>query len=94
MAKLIIDMLNLVESTVEEDIVTGSRKQYIGKKYYAEVLFCNEVKSAVIQFTYSKFNITVHFEEKVQPATRKVLEDFYREKAEEKFILRIRKVSK
>lgn len=92
-ARWIIDKLELVRSIPEADIVTGSRIPYLGKRYYAEVLFNRSVDAVKVDFTHSKFIFTVNPETNIQEGITKALEQFYREKAKEKIIPRIKKLS-
>src|SRR5690606_15782137 len=52
-AKWILDKLDLVSSIGDDDIVTGSRIQYLGRKYYVEVFENNEIGEVIIDFTES-----------------------------------------
>ena len=93
-AKWILDKLDLVKSISEDDIVTGSRIQYLGRKYYVEVILNEDVKSIEIDFTASKFKIYTSSELNNQQALKSAMEEFLRNKAKEKIGLRIRKWSK
>ncbi|MES2649614.1 MAG: SprT family zinc-dependent metalloprotease [Bacteroidota bacterium] len=92
-AKWIIDKLELVRSVPETDIVTGSRIPYIGKQYYAEVIFNDAVDIVKLNFTHSKFIFTVNSSTNNQESVRQVLEQFYREKAKEKITPRLKKLA-
>ena len=82
-ARWILDKLNLVESVNESDIVTGSRIQYLGKKYYTEVYFSESISAAVVEFNHSRFKITTS-EKNTQDDIHHALDHFFREKAGEK----------
>lgn len=93
-ARWIIDKLQLVKAVNEDEIVTGSRIPYLGKKYYAEVITNNEIERAAVDFTHSKFIITVNTKENTPEAIKTALELFYKEKVKEKVTPRIKKLSK
>ncbi len=93
-AKWIIDKLNLVQSIDDEDIVTGSRIQYLGRKYYVELFINNELLDIDIDFTESKFKISLPYTLNNQETLQQALEDFLAQKAEEKISPRVRKWSK
>lgn len=57
-AKWIVEKLALVESIPVDDLVTGSRIQYLGKKYYVQIFQNNELKKVSIEFNDSKFKIS------------------------------------
>jgi predicted metal-dependent hydrolase len=79
--------------SVNDDICTGSRLYYMGKSYYVNVLKDNTIDDICISFTHSKFNIAtplVYTKEQLNTA----IEDFYRQKANEKIIPLSRKWSK
>lgn len=60
-ARWILDKLNLVEAMEEGDIVTGSRVQYLGRRYYVEVVLTEAISEIVIEFTESKFKVLVPY---------------------------------
>ncbi len=93
-AKWIIDKLDLVSSIGDEDIVTGSRIQYLGKKYYVELFVNNDMEKVLIDFTESKFRASLPKSLHNQQELIQAFETFYREKATEKITPRIRKLSK
>ena len=93
-AKWILDKMDLVSTTEEGDIVTGSRIQYLGKRFYTEVLFDNQVQKAEVSFNHSQFKITVNPNSDVQQDIKDSLVVFYRLKAKEKMQPRIKKWSK
>ena len=92
-AKWILDKLELVRSIKDEDIVTGSRIPYLGRRYYTEIFFNEDLKKTTIEFTHSKFKITVNSKENIQPLIRESLGKFYKKKAIEKITLRLKKWS-
>ncbi len=93
-ARWIIDKLQLVEAIGFDDIVTGSRIQYLGRKYYVEVFVNNELSSILIEFTESKFKISLPKSLDSQEKLKQAFEDFFRKKAFEKITPRIKKWSK
>lgn len=87
-ARWILDKLDLVKSVHEGDIVTGSRIQYLGKKYYTEVYFNDSIPSATVEFNHSRFRITTPGKN-TQQEILQVLDIFYKEKAAEKITPRV-----
>ncbi|MCW5514718.1 M48 family metallopeptidase [Muriicola sp. Z0-33] len=93
-AKWILDKLDLVSSIGDDDIVTGSRIQYLGRKYYVEVFENNQVDEIIIDFTESKFKVSLPKSLNNQEELKKAFETFLRAKAEEKLTPRINKLAK
>ena len=93
-AKWILDKLELVSSIGDEDIVTGSRIQYLGRKYYVEVIKKEDAEVITIDFTESKFKVYVPQHSNNQQAIKKAFNDFIIAKAKEKIAPRVRKWSK
>jgi predicted metal-dependent hydrolase len=93
-AKWIIDKLDLVSSISEGDIVTGSRIQYLGKKYYVELLITGGSTKIDINFTESKFKITLPTHLNNQEYLLQAFEHYFRVKAQEKIEPILRKKSK
>src|SRR5690554_2784781 len=93
-AKWIIDKLELVKSIGEDDIVTGSRIQYLGRKYYVELFIDSSLKTIEIDFTESKFKVYLSKELNNQEDIKKAFSNFITEKAKEKITPRIKKWSK
>lgn len=93
-ARWIIKKLELVESIGEKDIVSGSRIQYLGRSYYAQVIFSEEVKKTTIDFNESKFIIRINLDaENTQEQIKLALDKFYRDKVKEKILPRLNKWS-
>lgn len=95
-AKWIIDKLELVKSVGDDDIATGSRIQYLGRKYYVEI-FINSDEEATnieIDFTESKFKVLTPKSLNNQKDLTEAFESFYKEKAIEKITPRLKKWSK
>ena len=93
-ARWIIDKLALVESIQEEDIVTGSRIQYLGKKYYVQIFIQEDGKEIRIDFTASKFKVYVPVALNNQQAIKYAFSRFLGKKAVEKIAPRVQKWSK
>ncbi len=83
-AKWILDKLDLVSSIDDGDIVTGARIQYLGRKYYVELFIDNDFNKIEIDFTESKFKITLPDYLNNQENLRQAFENYYRLKAQEK----------
>jgi predicted metal-dependent hydrolase len=93
-ARWIIEKLFLVQSIEESEIVTGSRIPFLGKKYYVQVLFSEEISTPGIHFNHSKFTITLPINQSnIQETIKLELDDYYRIQAKEKLIPRIEKWS-
>lgn len=93
-AKWILDKLELVQSIGDEEIVTGSRIQYLGRKYYVEIKIDDEVSKIGIDFTESKFNIKLPSNLNNQDELKQAFEDYFRLKAKEKIEPIVKKLSK
>lgn len=93
-AKWILDKLDLVSSIDDGDIVTGSRIQYLGRKYYVEVLIDDDTNKIEIDFTESKFKIRLPNHLNTQENLREAFENYYRVKAQEKIEPILRKKAK
>lgn len=89
-ARWILDKLALVRAAGEEAIVTGSRIGYLGRHYYAEVIFNEALPTARIDFNHSRFQIQVSPVGEVQAAIQAALAEFFRQKAREKIPTRLR----
>lgn len=93
-AKWILDKLKLVEAIGLEDIVTGSRTQYLGRKYYNELFINNTLDKIVIDFTESKFKVSLPNWLDNQEDLKQAFDNFYREKAIDKIVPRTKRLSK
>jgi len=91
-ARWILKKLDLVTDREAAPLVTGSRILYLGRWFYAEVVEQQRPEIAV-EFNHSKFKIAVP-PNTSQSAMQTALEQFYREKAEEKITPRIKKLAK
>jgi hypothetical protein len=90
-AAWIFEKLELVRSIDTGDIQTGSRLNYLGRSYYVSLHVNDELKKVVIEFTHSKFNISLPSKLNNQSDIKIALEYFKREKAKEKLTPRIHK---
>jgi predicted metal-dependent hydrolase len=93
-AKWILDKLDLVQSIGDEDIVTGARIQYLGRKYYVELIIDERLQVIDIDFTESKFKVTLPTRLNNQVALKITFENFIRLKAKERIEPIIKKWSK
>jgi predicted metal-dependent hydrolase len=93
-ARWILDKLQLVEAIGLDDIVTGSRIQYLGRRYYIEVFINNDLECINIDFTESKFKVSLPSLLDNQEELKHAFENFFRDKATEKIKPRIKKWSK
>jgi predicted metal-dependent hydrolase len=92
-ARWIIDKLQRVRAVSDNVITTGSRIPYLGKQYYVEIRFSETILHSKAEFNYSTFKIYVNPSVKAQPAIRRAIEKFYKEKAIEKISGRVDKWS-
>ena len=92
-AKWILDKLKLVEAIDEGDIVTGSRIQYLGRRYYVQLQKISNLRKVLVDFNESKFKISVP-EDYTQPDIHEALHLFFKQKAVEKITPRIAKWSR
>lgn len=83
-AKWILDKVDLVSSISDGEIVTGSRIQYLGRKYYVEIIIENDSPKINIDFTESKFKITLPNQLNSQENLQQAFENYFRIKAQEK----------
>ncbi len=93
-ARWILEKVQLVEAIGLDDIVTGSRIQYLGRKYYVQLFINDELEGIAIDFTESKFKVLLPSSLDNQEALKLAFEDFFRDKATEKIKPRIKKWSK
>lgn len=92
-AKWILDKLKLVEAIDEGDIVTGSRIQYLGRRYYVQLMEVHDLKCVLVEFNESKFKISVP-KQYTQSEIHSALNHFFKEKAIEKITPRLTKWSR
>jgi len=94
-ARWIIKKLEIVESLTQSDIVTGSRIQYLGRKYYTQIILDDNAKKSMIHFNESKFLITIPSKAiDIQSEIHAALDIFFRQRAKEKITPRVSKWSK
>ncbi|MFD2726274.1 M48 family metallopeptidase [Hyunsoonleella rubra] len=93
-ARWILDKLELVEAIGYDDIVTGARIPYLGRKYYVEVFINNALEGIAINFTESKFKVSLPAALNNQDQLKQAFESFFRDKAHEKITPRVKKWSK
>lgn len=93
-AKWILDKVKLVSSIIDDDIVTGSRIQYLGRKYYVELLEKKDLKEIEIDFTESKFKVLLSNKLNTQENLKSAFENYFRSKAYTKISPRIKRLSK
>ena len=92
-ARWVLAKLALVRAVPEGAIVTGSRVGYLGRQYYTEVVLEAGLVGARIAFNHSRFRIWVAPGEGAQEAIQEALKAFFRAKAVEKLMPRLRKWS-
>lgn len=94
-ARWIIKKLEIVESLTQSDIVTGSRIQYLGRRYYTQIVHDDNAKRSTVHFNESKFIITIPANtEDIQSEIHGALDLFFRKRAKEKIVPRVFKWSK
>lgn len=93
-ANWILDKLDLVSSINDGEIVTGSRIQYLGRKYYVELIIENDSPKITIDFTESKFKISLPNQLNTQENLQQAFENYFRIKAQEKIEPILKKKSK
>lgn len=91
-ARWIREKLALVNKPRAEDaIVTGSRLRYCGRSYFTEVRHVLELAAPRLSFTASRFVVECPWGTLIAPeVVEQLLEGFYRERAEEKLLSRVR----
>lgn len=91
-ARWIREKLALVNQPQASDaIVTGSRLRYCGRSYFTEVRHVPELAKPRLTFTASRFVIENPDGASIQPdALMPLLERFYRDRAGEKLLTRVR----
>lgn len=88
-AKWILNKLKVVGSVNDEDIVTGSRIQYLGKSYYVQIVIKKQAAKVEIEFNHSKFKIGLNGKQVKQEEIKVALEHFYKSKAVQKITPRV-----
>jgi predicted metal-dependent hydrolase len=94
-ARWILDKLSKLKDVNLDDIVTGSRIPYLGKRFYTSVFAKKDLEKAYVEFNYSKFKIYVNPDwDNPQDHIKAALDLFYKQKADEKISPRIERLSK
>lgn len=93
-ARWILDKLQLVEAISLDDIVTGARIQYLGRKYYVQIFINDDLNGINIDFTESKFKVLLPSSLDNQEELKMAFDNFFKDKAKEKIKPRIKKWSK
>ena len=93
-ARWILDKLALVQQIAAEEIVTGARMQYLGRRYYIEILIQDDLNSIHIDFTASKFRVSTPNSLNTQADLNAAFATFFEQKAREKLSPRVRKWAK
>jgi len=93
-ARWIIEKLALVKSIDEDEIVTGSRIQYLGRKYYVQIIIDNGLDAISIDFLESKFIVRTPEKLNYKIVLQQAFGNFMQQKAEEKLRPRFRKWQK
>ncbi len=93
-ARWIIEKLELVQAQQVDEIVTGSRMQYLGRKYYVQLVIDDTRSDILIRFTASKFQVNLPASLHSQRALKAAFQRFFQQKAKEKITPRVRKWSK
>lgn len=91
-ARWIREKLAQVEQPQEQgDVVTGSRLRYAGRTYFVEVLHVPKLAVARLTFTAARFVLECSTGRSMAPQVlAPLLEDFYRQRALNKLLLRVR----
>ncbi|AXW36824.1 SprT family zinc-dependent metalloprotease [Ralstonia pseudosolanacearum] len=91
-ARWIREKLALVNKPLADHaIVTGSRLKYCGRSYFTEVRHTPALTAPRLAFTASRFVVECPWGSAITPeAVAPLLEGFYRERAEEKLLPRVR----
>lgn len=91
-ARWIREKLVLVNQPETNDaVVTGSRLRYCGRSYFTEVRHASGLDKARLTFTASRFIIETPEGLSIHPdALAPLIERFYRERAHEKLLVRLR----
>ncbi|QDA61664.1 M48 family metallopeptidase [Hymenobacter jejuensis] len=88
-ARWVLEKLDLVRTAVSEDLVTGARIGYLGRRYYAEVVAEAGRPTPHIDFNHSRFRLYADPAAHDQATMHGALDQFFRAKAEEKLPPRV-----
>jgi predicted metal-dependent hydrolase len=91
-ARWIREKLALVNKPLAEDaVVTGNRLRYCGRSYFTEIRHVPALTTPRLAFTASRFVVECPWGSLIAPeVVTPLLEGFYRERAEEKLLPRVR----
>jgi predicted metal-dependent hydrolase len=91
-ARWIREKLALVNKPLAEDaVVTGSRLRYCGRSYFTEIRHVPALTTPRLAFTASRFVVECPWGSSIAPeVVASLLEGFYRERAEERLLPRVR----
>jgi len=90
-AAWILGKLKLTAREPRGDIVTGTRMLYLGKKYYTTIIRDPRAAEAEVAFNYSSFKVFLNPSvPHPQDAITRAFDLFYRRKAAEKIVPRVR----
>lgn len=92
-AAWIIDKLDLLSFVDEGDIQTGSRWTYLGRSYYVNVVVDESLKKVIVDFTYSKFNVSLPSRLNTQSEIMSAFEYYMKLKAVAKLTPRVEKLA-
>lgn len=92
-ARWIIEKQELVASIKEDDIVTGARVPYLGRRYYVQIILDESLAKVEVCFTASKFKIYTSSRLNTQENLKIALNTFFAQKAEEKITPRVKRWS-
>lgn len=93
-AKWILDKLDLVKPIGDDDIVKGSRIQYLGRKYYVDVFKDTDREAIHIEFNESKFKVYFPKDKADQVEIKEAFARYLKAKAKEKITPRVERWSK
>lgn len=90
-AKWILDKLELVKIVDDQEIVSGSRMPYLGRRYYVEIIIDNSITEISINYTASSFKVVTPQHLNTQVHLHNAFNEFYHKRAFDKIGIRIRK---
>lgn len=84
-------LVQVNQPLASEPIVTGSRLRYAGRTYFTEVRHAPDIPKPLLTFTAARFIVDNPDGESIHPdVLMPLLERFYRERAQEKLMVRVR----
>ena len=93
-ARWIIEKQKLVEAVEYGELITGSRVQYLGRRYYVQIVVDDAQESITVEFNESKFLVTTPSQLNTQAHLQSAFDEFFRQRAEEKLPARLERWSK